>query len=97
MADDPVVLLGVNSDDDREYALAAKKEERLDFRMWWAGWDTDAEDPRRSRIPADWNVVGWPTIYILDDSGVIRYKDARHEEMITAVKELLREIRQRGG
>jgi peroxiredoxin len=96
MADDPVVILGVNSDDDREFAKAAKKEERLDYQMWWAGWDAEGEDPRRSRIPAEWNVVGWPTIYILDDKGVIRYKDARHEKTITAVKELLSEIRRRG-
>ena len=77
-------------------AKKAKEDERLDYRAWWAGWDMKDEDPRRSRIPSEWNIVGWPTIYILDAKGVIRYKGTRQEEMITAVKELLDEMRREG-
>ena len=39
-----------------------------------------------------WNVHGWPTIYVLDAKGVIRYRDVRGEEMDKAVDELLREL-----
>ena len=35
---------------------------------------------------------GWPTIYVLDEKGVIRYKNARGEEMDRAVDALLDEI-----
>ena len=88
LADQPAVLLGVNSDNDRETALKTKEEERLNYRSWWAGWDAEG-DPRSGPIPAEWNVVGWPTVYIIDQKGVIRYRNLRQEKVITAVKELL--------
>ncbi len=91
MEEDSVVLLGVNSDDSTEEALKAKKEERLEYRSWWAGWDNTVSDPRKGLIPTQWNVVGWPTTYIIDKEGVIRYRNLRHEKIITAVKELLYE------
>ena len=34
---------------------------------------------------------GWPTIYVLDQKGVIRYRDVRDEEMEEAVLKLLAE------
>ena len=94
MADEPVELLGVNSDESLTIAIDAKKEERLDYRAWWDG---HGEDPRKGPIATAWNITGWPTIYIIDDRGVIRFKGKRHEEMITAVKQLLEEKRRRGG
>ncbi len=89
MSDRPVVLLGVNSDTDRKEAIKVKEAERLDYRSWWAGWDAEG-DPRSGPIPKKWNVVGWPTIYIIDQEGVIRYRNLREEKVITAVKELLK-------
>ncbi len=89
MADKPVILLGVNSDESTEIALKAKKEERLDYRVWWAGWDNAENDARKGPIPSEWNVVGWPTTYVIDKEGVIRYRNLRQEKIITAVKELL--------
>lgn len=89
MSDRPVVLLGVNSDTDRDEALKVKQEERLDYRSWWAGWDAEG-DPRSGPIPMEWNIVGWPTIYIIDQEGTIRYRNLREEKVITAVKELLK-------
>lgn len=32
-------------------------------------------------IPSKWGVRGWPTIYVLDHKGVIRFKDVRGEEI----------------
>ena len=50
-------------------------------------------------IATAWNVHGWPTIYVLDDKGVMRYKDvtgvfqaARAEAMDGAVNALLKEM-----
>ena len=34
-------------------------------------------------------MTGWPTIYVLDDWGVIRFKNVRGEAMDKAVDELL--------
>lgn len=85
----PVVLLGVNSDSDREEALKAKKDEKLDYRAWWAGWDMAGKDPRKGPIPDRWNIVGWPSIFIIDKDGIIRFRSTRREKMIEAVESLL--------
>jgi hypothetical protein len=44
-------------------------------------------------LPNKWNVQGWPTIYILDEKGVIRFRDLRDEEMEEAVVKLLEEMK----
>ncbi len=90
MAEEPVVLLGVNSDEDLQMAKQAKEEEQLEYRTWWDG---HGEVAQKGPIATSWNIVGWPTIYIIDAKGRIRFKDTRHEEMITAVKKLLDEMR----
>ena len=90
--DDPVVILGVNSDEEIATILEAKADEGLDYRVWWDGHgEVNTEGP----IATEWNVTGWPSIYILDDKGVIRYAQKRHADVITAVNELLWEKRAR--
>ena len=95
--DRPIVLLGINSDAKLETARQAKIDENLPYRTWWDGHsqpDADvvaAEGP----IATAWNVTGWPTIYILDDEGVIRFVGRRGGEFIAALDELYTEIRMR--
>ena len=50
----------------------------------------------RGALPAKWNVQGWPTIYILDAKGVIRFRDLRGEEMEAAVLTLINEAKEGG-
>ena len=84
--DDPVAILGVNSDEEIQTILDAKEEEGLDYRVWWDGHgEVGTEGP----IATEWNVTGWPSIYILDDKGVIRYAQKRHADIISSVNELL--------
>ncbi|WP_446830281.1 peroxiredoxin family protein [Candidatus Foliamicus sp.] len=90
--DDPVVILGVNSDEEIETILEAKEDEGLDYRVWWDGHgEVGTEGP----IAKEWNVTGWPSIYILDETGVIRYAQKRHAEVITSVNTLLWDLQQR--
>jgi peroxiredoxin len=81
----PFALLGINSD-PRDVVKKAIKDENLTWRSWWDGGDTSGP------IATKWNVSGWPTIYILDAKGVIRYKNARGEAMDKAVDALLEEM-----
>jgi hypothetical protein len=37
-------------------------------------------------------VHGWPTLYLLDGNGVIRFKNARGERLDHAIEELLSEM-----
>lgn len=87
----PVTILGVNSDDEIETVREMKKTEELDYRVWWDGHgDVATEGP----IAKAWNVVAWPTIYVLDQDGTIRYTQKRHAGVIMAVSELLVEKRE---
>jgi hypothetical protein len=64
----PFVLLGVNSDHDKDKLKQRMKEEQITWRSWWDGGDTNGP------IANQFNVHGWPTLYILDHQGIIRHK-----------------------
>jgi peroxiredoxin len=86
----PFAILGVNSDSKLEVAQKSKKDNRLDYRAWWDGYveKKNTDGP----IAEAWNVTGWPTIYVLDTKGVIRFVNLRNEDVLKAVSQLLREI-----
>ena len=90
LAGKPFALLGVNSDKDREVLKEVMAKEEITWRSWWDGGST------RGPIAGQYNVSGWPTIYVLDDKGVIRYKGVRGEAMDKAVDTLLAEIENGG-
>ena len=84
------VLLSVNSDPVLDTIQAVKVRESLAYRTWWDGHgEVSTEGP----IATDWRVTAWPTIYILDAEGVIRFVHKRGADMIAAVDELLQEQR----
>jgi Thioredoxin-like len=64
----PFVILGVNSDEDRDELKQVMKQEGITWRSFWNGGSTDGP------ISSKWNVRGWPTMYIIDAKGVIRHK-----------------------
>ena len=72
LAGKPFALIGVNSDADREQIREIVKEKNLTWRSFWNG-----PDGTRGPISTEWNVKGWPTIYVLDSEGVIRYRNVR--------------------
>ena len=83
--DDPVVLLGVNSDRELATIRAAKASgDAPGYRTWWDG---STSGP----ISNDWEIWRWPSIFILDGDGVVRFVDQRKDGMIEAVAELLEE------
>jgi len=81
----PFVLLGINSDSKDRLRRALKKE-NITWRSWWDGGSTGGP------IAKAWNVKGWPTIYVLDHKGVIRYRDLRDKELDEAIDTLLKEL-----
>jgi hypothetical protein len=82
----PFALLGVNSDTDKGALKEVMKKEEITWRSWWNG-----PEGTRGPLSKTWNVHGWPTIYVLDHKGVIRYKNVRGEKMDEAVDKLLKE------
>jgi len=87
LKDEPFALIGINSDKDLEALQAVLKKQNITWRSFWNGGST------RGPISTAWNVRGWPTIYVLDHKGVIRYKNVRGEEMDAAVDTLLNQMK----
>ncbi|MFT6182455.1 MAG: peroxiredoxin [Akkermansiaceae bacterium] len=85
MKDKPFTILGVNSDPAERYKKAIK-ENNITWPSFWDGGKTGGP------IATEWAVRGWPTIYILDAKGVIRYKNARGKAMDEAVDALMKEM-----
>jgi hypothetical protein len=69
MADKRFVLLGVNSDKDREECKSKNKTEEITWRSFWNG-----EQGTQGPISKAWEVRGWPTLYLIDHKGVVRRK-----------------------
>jgi hypothetical protein len=89
LKDKPFALLGINSDQDKTELKKAMEKEQITWRSWW---DKTTSGP----IATEWNIHGWPTIYVLDDKGVIRYKNVRGHDMDKAVDTLLGELEHSG-
>jgi hypothetical protein len=69
LADKPFALIGVNSDQDLEALKPVLKEQEITWRSFWNG-----EKGTGGPISEEWNVHGWPTLYVIDHKGVIRHK-----------------------
>jgi hypothetical protein len=83
----PFALLGINSDSGRTALKEVLKKEHITWRSWWDGGTIEGP------IATRWNVSGWPTTYVLDHHGVIRFRNVRGEELDKAVDALLKESR----
>jgi cytochrome oxidase Cu insertion factor (SCO1/SenC/PrrC family) len=80
----PFVLLGIHADDNTAKAKAAAEKHEMN----WASF----QDAREGPISKTYNIHGWPSIYVLDRNGVIRYRGLYHRsEIAAAVDELLQE------
>ena len=77
-------LVGINSDGSAEKLRKILAEREINWRQ---AIDGSTEGPLATR----WNISGWPTIFVVDAKGVIRYRDVREAEMDKAVDALLAE------
>ena len=68
LANKPFVLLGVNSDRDREGLKQVLVNEKVTWRSFWNGGSTGGP------ISRAWGVTAWPTLVLIDHKGVIRQK-----------------------
>ena len=76
----PFVLIGVNTDSPADYEAGMKKEP-----VTWRSF----ADGQGGKTCSTWNVNSFPTIYVLDHEGVIRYQNLRGTKLDSAVKELV--------
>jgi len=87
LADEPFALIGVNSDGDLDALKPRLEEENITWRSFWNG-----PDGTQGPISKRWNVNSWPTIYVLDAEGKIRFKNVRGDDLDAAIHTLLDEV-----
>ena len=57
---------------------------------WQSFWDGGST---RGPISTQWAITAWPTVYVLDAKGVIRYKNVHGDDLEEAIDTLLAEIK----
>jgi len=85
MAGKPFALLGINADEATDQAKVRDIMGRNN--MTWPSF----RDGKSGPIASAWNVRNWPTIYILDAKGMVRYRNVRGQALVDAVDALMRE------
>jgi len=81
----PFALVGINSDGDADKVKGILKDQEI---TWRQAIDGSTSGPLATR----WNIKSWPSIFVVDAKGVIRYKNVREKAMDDAVDTLLAEL-----
>ena len=87
MADKPFAIVGINSDADLSVIRETVKEKSITWRSFWNG-----EEGPAGPISEKWCVQGWPTTYLLDKDGVIRYSNINGDKLDRAIETLMKEM-----
>ena len=69
LAEKPFALIGVNGDDN-DPSLKEKNEKQ---EVTWRSFKNNRGEEAKA-IADEWNVQGWPTLYLVDHKGIIRRK-----------------------
>lgn len=81
LSGEPFVFVGVQGDESIDTVHESLESKTITWRVWWDGED--------KRISTQWNIRGWPSTFVLDQRGVIRFRDLRGKELANAVRSLL--------
>ena len=66
LANQPFALLGVNCDGEGRAAIPKIQEANINWRYW-------IDTPQNS-IVTRWEVSGYPTVVLIDQKGIVRYR-----------------------
>jgi hypothetical protein len=89
LSNTPFVLLGVNSDRDRDALKKTMEKEKITWRSFWDGGSTEGS------ISTRWVIRGWPTLYLIDHKGIVRakYVGLRGEKILDdEIEKLIAEV-----
>jgi thiol-disulfide isomerase/thioredoxin len=82
--DKPFALISVSADDEKKALEEFLEKEKMPWTHWW-------DNGGDSALLKQWNVRFFPTVYVIDQKGVIRYKHVRGKALEEAVAKLLAE------
>ena len=80
----PFALVSVTNDAEKATLRTAIESGEITRRCLWDGG-------RDGPISLRWGINQWPTIYVLDSKGIIRFRNLRDEALNEAVELLLGE------
>jgi thiol-disulfide isomerase/thioredoxin len=91
----PFALIGINGDGVLADARRAVAHEKMTWPSFWNGIDGP-----NGPISSAWNVSGWPTVYVIDADGIIRFKDEGYgaptsNTLNGSVDELMKQLERR--
>jgi thiol-disulfide isomerase/thioredoxin len=81
----PFALVSVSCDEEKDTLKEFLQDTAMPWEHWWAG--------RNGELSKALNIRFYPTIYVVDAKGVIRYKNIRGEKLDEAVEKLLAEAK----
>ncbi len=81
--DQPFTILGINTDDDPDEYRKKCIEHNISWPSIFNGCG----------VPEEWGVSSYPTTFLIDSKGVIRYKNLRGKAMAPKIAELLAEMK----
>jgi hypothetical protein len=84
----PFALIGVNTDGDREEVKNKSKTKEVTWRSFW-------DDKRNGKVCEQWKVEMFPTIFVIDHTGIIRDVVHSGDEMESLVEKLLKEMEEK--
>jgi thiol-disulfide isomerase/thioredoxin len=87
LKDKPFALVSISADANKETLKDFLSKEKMPWTHWWNGSE--------GGVIEDWNIQYFPTIYVIDSSGVIRHKDLRNEKLEGAVNDLLKDMQKK--
>ena len=82
----PFAFVSISADNEKKDLEDFLAKEPMPWTHWWDGAD--------AAIVKQWNIRFFPSIFVIDAKGVIRYKHVRGEELEKAVDTLVAEVKQ---
>jgi len=83
MENRPFEFLGIMADRDIETTRKAVETGTISWPVWWGGPDRE--------LANKWGVISYPSIFVFDREGIVRYKSPRWELLGRAVHKLVEE------
>jgi thiol-disulfide isomerase/thioredoxin len=83
LKDKPFKLISISADAEKATLEKFLEKEKMPWEHWWEG--------QEGKLLKTFNVRFFPTIYVIDAKGVIRYKNIREKELEEAVEKLIKE------
>ena len=86
LKDKPFVLVSISADKEKKALTDFLAKEKMPWTHWYNGIE--------GGMVEDWEISGFPTIFVLDARGTIRFKNVRGKQLEEAVEQLLKEMPQ---